>query len=359
MRLGVALLSTLLALCSGCLWRGSDEAGGPKASAAKRAPANGEIVFSRLPASAHPEAPALLYAVSPDGIDPERRLSSRRFDLGGLVTFSPDGRLMAFTRKRTLWVARPDGLEARQVSRTQGLNMLGRWSPDGSRLIYSRRAGVGGSGDTAQMVGADGTGFRELGGSGGRSFTSASWAADGKHVYGIDGGKLGFRPALDRLDLASGKATRLIEAAVGTEWLWVSSSGAVLALRTRTHPLVRELWLLDDGDERLLAETRGELWHVVWSPDGSLIAVSTLFGDDDTARLVILDRVGETVRIDETSGVAGRAPVWAPDSSAVAFARGRFPHDDVWTFDEEGGAAQPLMRTRALERPVAWLPAAT
>ena len=63
--------------------------------------------------------------------------------------FSPDGNWLAFARKyltlalwtpgRQIWLMRPDGTEARQVTNTPDTNHYNlAWSPDGSQIAYSR-----------------------------------------------------------------------------------------------------------------------------------------------------------------------------------------------------------------------------
>jgi len=63
--------------------------------------------------------------------------------------FSPDGNWLAFARKyltpalwtpgRQIWLMRPDGTEARQVTNTPDTNHYNlAWSPDSSRIAYSR-----------------------------------------------------------------------------------------------------------------------------------------------------------------------------------------------------------------------------
>jgi Tol biopolymer transport system component len=319
-------------------------------------PARGDLIFVRVPPGSHPSGRGRLFAIGPSAGDRVRQLAATPFANLGTFAASPNGRRVAFTRRGELWVARLDGSKAKRLSRTAGINGWALWSPDGRRLIYHRMAGVGGSGDTAHLVNADGTGYREIGLHEERLFTRAWWGPDGNRIYGMDGGKLGFPPSLHELDLTTGRTTLLVEERRGTDGFAVSALGDVLILRTVEQPIRRQLWLREDGGERLLAETRGGFWATAWSPDGSQIAAAVLFGDDDTSRLIILDphESDDKMEITPATGAAGRHPLWSPDGMQLAFTRGRFPHDDVWIVDRDG-AERRVTRSRAFEEPVAWL----
>jgi Tol biopolymer transport system component/DNA-binding winged helix-turn-helix (wHTH) protein len=56
-------------------------------------------------------------------------------------SISPDGRLVAFTSKRSgvgrhIWLSAPDGTGARQLTHTRTVNLLPTWMPDGQEVAY-------------------------------------------------------------------------------------------------------------------------------------------------------------------------------------------------------------------------------
>jgi hypothetical protein len=87
-----------------------------------------------------------------------------------------------------LYMARPDGTQGRNLTRTPGLNEFGgRLSPDGRRLLYRRtRAGeainhdLWGAAGALIVAGADGSNPAALGREG--EYPWASWGPDGKQL---------------------------------------------------------------------------------------------------------------------------------------------------------------------------------
>jgi Tol biopolymer transport system component len=182
---------------------------------------------------------------------------------------------------------------------------------------------------------------------------NATWGPDGRTLLG-QVGSLG-RSGLYRIDTRTWRATRLGDEAA----VLFGPPGRLTVITRRARRGFDELWIADPdvSNRELVASTRGSFSGVVWSPDGSRLAVAVLFGDDDTSRLVVLDADARDAEIGPTSGVSGRHPVWSPDGRRIAFVRGRLPTDDVWVMDTVGKAVRQLTRTEAPELPLAWLPA--
>jgi serine/threonine protein kinase len=57
--------------------------------------------------------------------------------LGNSATWSPDQQRLLFTNRDEIYIARSDGTESRKIASLPGIASWPRWSPDGSRAIFS------------------------------------------------------------------------------------------------------------------------------------------------------------------------------------------------------------------------------
>jgi TolB protein len=132
-----------------------------------------------------------IYLVRADGAG-VRRVSPR----GGAgdsysPSWSPDGRLIAFSSSHAtpenpeIYVVRPDGSGPKRLTRTRGgVEVLGddgwpRWSPDGTRIVFSsNRTGNG----EVWIMRADGTGQRRLAGLARRDDWAPAFSPDGTQI---------------------------------------------------------------------------------------------------------------------------------------------------------------------------------
>lgn len=132
-----------------------------------------------------------LWSVNPDGSDPFRITVNTVFD--GSPSVSPDGfRLVygsgAFGLESQLWVANADGSNPVQI--TTGTSAgLPEWSPDGTRIVFSRQVGTSGFLDLV-LIDPDGGNLVTVGstdpGRTTRRF-SPTWSPDGSRIaFGTD-----------------------------------------------------------------------------------------------------------------------------------------------------------------------------
>jgi Tol biopolymer transport system component len=83
----------------------------------------------------------VIYAVRVDGTSVRRLASNGALDGG--ITWSPDGRTLAFAGKtpggnREIYVVNADGSGLRRLTRSRGLEHSPVWSPDDQRIAYTR-----------------------------------------------------------------------------------------------------------------------------------------------------------------------------------------------------------------------------
>jgi TolB protein len=200
-----------------------------------------------------------------------RRLPNTRG--GSEPAWSPDGRLLAFTRTRAvpsggvsdLYVVRPDGSGLRLVVRDAGAPA---WSPDARSFVFMRsvcgggRCGAAGVDNPYELftVRTDGTGLRRLTDDGAYQ-GNPDWAPDGKRiVYELDDGL-----ATTHLD---GSHVRRLTHRYHTNPAW-SVDGKTIAFDTFAAIYVLRV---ADGKVTRLTHAHAPHFAPAWSPDGRRIA---------------------------------------------------------------------------------------
>ncbi len=199
----------------------------------------------------------------------------------------------------------------------------GKWSPDGAWLALNARS------QTWLFRTGDWQNHRVLYGAIDGAPAAPDWSPDSRSltvnerlagerlaVLGLEGN---VKPLLYDQDIRP--VPKLFEYCY-PEWSPDSKSVAYLVLPEELVgklPEYFELWLMDiaSGAKRKLAE------HVinplVWSPDGTKIALYTKKGPKDNAVLGILDPLTATVTpIPNLPKTRWAAPKWAPDSQRLA-----------------------------------------
>jgi TolB protein len=268
--------------------------------------------------------------------DTEAGVSRRVAQAGAYGAWSPDGTRIAYTRRTasgddvgTIAVADADGRNQRDVSSPDAHGPV--WSPDGTKLLFrtfdSERR-------TAELwvVGADGAGSLRLAevaalrvtGDGGRELLPYAWAPDSRTVALASGASAGLGEPTATLvvirDDGSGRR-QVTERQITASWFSWSPDGSRLAFSSSGLGLhvVRA-----DGDGlRLLVPGDVRSWS--WSPDGSRLAFTNWTeggGAEGTTSVGILGLDDGEVRELHRAGGYPPQPAWSPDGSQIAFAAG-------------------------------------
>ena len=247
-----------------------------------------------------------------------------RAELGSRLAWSPDGKLLAFTRKGPnftydLWL--------RDTREHERLLVRGAkqpsWAPDSRRLAFVR-------GGRIYTVAANGHGLHLLP----ELLLNASdpqWSPGGGRIAFVSEGELW------TMTSAGTNATRLAFCVFqAPSW---SPRGTMLAFHScgptwrGRDPAARGVYITDLKGRRRRITSGDE--NATWSPNGTWLALCC----DDGIAIVHPD--GRGYRHLADADFWSRAPAWAPDSRRLAFTRGEresLDGVDVWVVTLDGQA---------------------
>ena len=233
-------------------------------------------------------------SVRPDGT----KLS--RLELGAREpAYSPDGRSIAFivnanpsiSVRGELFVMRADGTGVRQLTRSVGQEHSPSWSPDGSRVVFTRYV-PNESRVALYTIRADGTGLVRLHAATAAS-TEPAWSPDGRTIAVVRDGDL------FTMD-ANGANARRIPGITGrghyaSSPTWSPQGDRIAFIRGCSGApcggIDPALWTVGRRGERPRRLVRNA-FHAAWSPDGTQLAVV-----DAAARIVrTFSRSGKSLR---------------------------------------------------------------
>ncbi len=131
---------------------------------------NGRIVF---------EQGGIIYSIRPDG-------TARRQLTTGTNShsprWSPSGGLLAFHRAGDLWVMKPDGSAAHRITSGSPNDINPSWSPDGTKLVFSRTTTGTLTGRSLYMAAAAGGTAHLLTSRSDGCAVEPTWSATGRYV---------------------------------------------------------------------------------------------------------------------------------------------------------------------------------
>jgi Tol biopolymer transport system component len=218
----------------------------------------------------------------------------RHLTVGG--RWSPNGKLLAYDRGKTLYVAQADGSNPVAIVQAGPDESFGgvTWSPDSRRLAYTM--GVA-HGRALELVGADGTGRVRVMVAG--AGFPVSWSPDSSRlVFGAQAGGRTYRPPHLYMVNADGSGRRLFVGGDAFVAEWSPLGDWILFDRT-LHPKGRDIdqvaLIRPDGTgTRVVRGPRG-LAGGDWLPDGRIVAVAT--GRCTRTAVYVLDLDGHARRV--------------------------------------------------------------
>lgn len=284
---------------------------------------NGLIAFAsdRDPLLSHPQ----IFSLSVRGGQPRNLSASAANDYDPAP--SPDGRLIAFSRRGDIWLMNADGSGQRLLAQGGGNPT---WSPNGRMIAFNG----GGPGDcppeafrcghlvAVWTVRVDGSGLRRHD----AASRNPSWSPSGRRIAyegGIDpyGDAHGIRVAR-----ADGTSARWV-ARAGSQPAWSPSGRLIAYSGKRGIEVVRP-----DGTGRRRLAPGG--WSASWAPRGNRLAYACgrpqgSPGAETTFALCVIDAAGHSRRtvargITVSNSPAGRNRVeaaWSPGALRLAYVR--------------------------------------
>jgi len=222
------------------------------------------------------------------------------------------------------------------------------WSPDGTRILFTRQAQDPQSWRSIHLMDADGGNIRRLtsGATSGKAHeNNPEWSPDGKHItftrasasyiIDADGNNLGL-------------LTLIRQAHSMDKW---SPSGNFVTLRVARGESAQDIYLATtsgSGGYRKLTDGDASHGSASWSPDGGKIAIGRTRAsvhDEDVwgaGDIVVVNANGSnTEQLTSTFADEGD-PMWAPDGGMIAFQRKQCGVSDIFIMDADGTNVRQL-----------------
>jgi len=302
-------------------------------------------------------------------VDPSGHSRPRDLGPGWAASWSPDGRKLVFTYEvgvdasygggvgalvgrglggglERIFVMNADGsgrhlLEMPWLRTSRFEDSDPSWSPDGSRVAFTRTVWPAGAAHTQWNRGRSAVYVLDLAHGGPRRVSAAfdsaygevTWSPDGQrlaylapagrclspvlHVTRADGSGDHVLAAASRLQGASGGCAQAATLAWSPDGKWIA-----FGRLTRAHPGIDLGLISPDGTHLQLLRHRSNTVNVfpAWSPDGKRIAFAVGPSNGGPNALAVIDRDGKHLQLlTPRPNTINLSPTWSPDGKRIAF----------------------------------------
>ena len=228
---------------------------------------------------------------------------------------------------------------------------LAHWSPDGSRIAFSRM--IGGI-DDIYLMDPNGSNEVRLTSDMGTMNLPFGWSPDGKKILFISDRAVSRDVWVMYADGSNPQQlTNTAELDVDAAW---SPDGSTIAFTRTIEEDEGDIWLMnaDGSNQRNLTNRPGGFDHFpTWSPDGSRIAyVSDAGGGSD---IWVMGSDGSNrINLTQDPLAVYTSPAWSPDGSKIAFNSNIDGDWDIWMINPDGSGLEQLTDSPADEWSVDW-----
>jgi Tol biopolymer transport system component len=243
-----------------------------------------------------------------------------------------------------VYTAREDGTNQRRLADAGRIPTAPGWSPDGSRIVFSRSRGEPTGPDVWTMA-ADGSDARLLAGTP-HADLLPSFSPDGTRVAFVAHATTRFLLEVVNVD-GSGPRV-LFDAPFTFTFDWSPDSRRIVVAHERG---VLSIVHVDSGRIERLPTVSG--YWPSWSPDGKLIAFGRLGNPIAGGRVSVVAPDGSGLRELSTQATAEQ-PAWSPDSRNLAFTARRIVRyvrygpvfaDEIFSVGADGSNERKLTHT--------------
>ena len=292
----------------------------------------------------------------------------------------PENGPIAFDSRRTsdddhpyeyeIFRVNPDRSGLERLTAAVGRQSVGpAWSPDGTRIAFSRYSSQRGD-DDVYVMNADGTGVRRVTFSDSHD-SSPAWSPDGKKIA-FSSDRLGFPSSGTNWELfvinADGSGEKRLTTSAATDFdpAWSPDGTKIAFASTRdrrtsnpdTAPAEIYVMNADGSNARRLTVTAEDVTNanLTWAPDGAKIAFAT--NRDGNFDIYVMNADGGN-QTNLTDRVAfDGSPAFSPDGTRIAFASDRAQHDnlDIYPMTADGSQVTRVTSHRANDDGPTWGP---
>jgi len=269
--------------------------------------------------------------------------------------WSPDGGRLLLENDTNgnldLYTVRADGTDHRRLTSHPYNDILPRWSPDGTQILFTRRAPGQSATSTLHVVSADGSFERPMLEPYHADY-DASWTTDGTEiVFSCDRFERQYDLCIAKADGSNVRSIATLDALAQARPSPDGSHVAMYGYDTSQSVYVTPL----DGSILLKLTSAFTAHSFDWSPDGQRLVLQTFTG---IWRIHRVNRDGTDLRLLNPDSVSHSVPRWSPDGEWILYLRNHPVDQQVWIMRADGSGARRLTGGYAFKLNPVWNPKA-